>query len=85
MRVFLLILGRWYLYAFGTRECQKVSKLNFQTNHNKQRYMFDMFGKSILIYTDIDLYVLPMCLHDVLIGCVVMCYVCIYGHGYMYV
>ena len=48
-------------------------------------YIFDMFEKSILIYTDMDLYAMPMCLYDVLIGCVVMCYVCIYGHGHMYV
>ena len=51
--------------------------------------MFDMFEKAILIYTDMDLYTLPMCLYDVLIGCVVMCYVlcvmCVYGHEHMYV
>ena len=42
-----------------------------------------MFGKSILIYTDIDLYALPICLCDVLIGCVVMCYVCLWTWAYV--
>lgn len=43
-------------------------------------YMFDMFKKPILVYMDMDLYALPMYLYDVL-----LCDLCVYGHGHMYV
>ena len=77
---FYLFLGR-YRCAFVTRGYQKVSKLDFQTNHDKQ-YICLTCLKSLFLYMSGYWFI---CFAHVFIRCVDMmyCYVCLWTWAYV--